>query len=88
LLIDNNILGAVHGILLENEKRKWYFSIASVSFRLQITYGSTRHTSIQIATLVNLHRVITRPVPYAGIGTGLWLVLIPLIAADLQEDHQ
>lgn len=35
LLIDNNILGAVHGILLENEKRKWYFSIASVSFRLQ-----------------------------------------------------
>jgi hypothetical protein len=53
-----------------------------------ITYGSTRHTSIQIATLVNLHRVITRPAPYAGTATGLWLVLIPLIAAELQEDHQ
>lgn len=39
------------------EEKKGYFFTASVSFHLRYTYSWTRHTSIQIASLVNLHRV-------------------------------
>ena len=50
-------LGAVHGVLVENEKKRIFPHCLRLLSSAVYTYGSTRHASIQIATLVNLHRV-------------------------------